>query len=144
MAIKDTKRKPFIVDNDENVFVGIELPLRKSDGPEGWFASTTTTIEAVKENIKNLLSTNRGERLMQPLLGLNLRQYLFEQITSDTKFTIQNSIVDTFRTWLPFVEIKDIKIEMKSGDRNTMKINIIFNITRDPNTLASVQVKIGE
>ena len=57
MAIKDTKRKPFIVDNDENVFVGIELPFRKSDGPEGWFSSTTTTIEAVKENIKNLLNS---------------------------------------------------------------------------------------
>jgi len=25
-----------------------------------------------------------------------------------------------------------------------MKINIIFNITRDPNTLESVQVEIGE
>ena len=144
MAIKDTKRKPFIVDNDENVFVGIKLPFVKSDGPEGWFASTTTTIEAVKENIKNLLSTHRGERLMQPLLGLNLRQYLFEQITDETRYTIQNSIVDTFRTWLPFVEIRDIKVGFESGDRNTMKINIIFNINRDPNTLESVQVEIGE
>ena len=57
MAIKDTTRKPFIEDNDENIFIGIDLPFRRSDGKEGYFASTTTTIEAVKNNIRNLVRT---------------------------------------------------------------------------------------
>ena len=48
MAIKDTYKKPFIEDRDNNIFIGIDLPFRKSDGIEGWFASTTTTIEAVR------------------------------------------------------------------------------------------------
>ena len=74
MAIRDRIRKPYIVDNDEEVFIGIDLPFRKSDGREGWFASTSTTIEATKNNIRNLLSTNQGERLMQPSLGINLRK----------------------------------------------------------------------
>jgi len=148
MAIKDTTRKPFIDDNDENIFIGIDLPFYKSNGVDGWFASTKTTIEAVKNNIKNLLQTHSGERLMQPLLGLNLRQYLFEQVNEDTKFAIQQSIVDKFRIWLPFVNIQDIEVIMNIDDtsltKNTMNVKILFNIVQDPSTLESVQVEIGE
>ena len=147
MAIKDTTRKPFIEDNDENIFIGIDLPFRRSDGKEGYFASTTTTIEAVKNNIRNLVRTNKGERLMQPQLGLNLRNYLFEQFTDELVLSIQNDIVDVFKLWMPFVEIRDIQINMDENDsigKNKMNINIVFNITRDPDTLESVQVEIGE
>ena len=147
MAIKDTTRKPYIEDNDENIFIGIDLPFRKSNGIEGYFASTSTTIEAVKNNIRNLVNTHQGERLMQPQLGINLRKYLFEQFTDETSFSIQNDIVDTFRNWLPFVEIQDIQVNMSDNDsigKNTMNVTILFNITQDPNTLESVSIEIGE
>jgi phage baseplate assembly protein W len=147
LAIKDITRKPYIEDNDENIFIGIDLPFRKSDGVEGYFASTSTTIEAVKNNIRNLVNTHQGERLMQPQLGINLRKYLFEQFTDETSFSIQNDIVDTFRNWLPFVEIQDIQVNMSDNDsigKNTMNVTIVFNITQDPNTLESVSIEIGE
>ena len=147
MAIKDTTRKAFIEDNDENIFIGIDLPFRKSNGKEGYFASTSTTIEAVKNNIRNLVNTHQGERLMKPNMGLNLRNYMFEQFTDETLLSVQNDIVDTFVVWLPFVEIRDIQISMNENDsigKNTMSINIVFNITRDPDTLESVQIEIGE
>ncbi len=147
MAIRDTSKKPYIQDRDELVFVGIDYPFHKSDGVEGWFKSTETTIEAVKNNIKLLLLTTRGERLMQPTLGLNLRRFLFEQFTDESRITIENEIVDTFRTFLPFVEIKDLVIGMDETDaigKNKLTISVLFNITRDPNTLESVDVTIGE
>ena len=148
MAIKDISKKPFIEDRDTSVFIGIDLPFRKSNGSEGWFASTTTTIEAVKNNIKNLLSTHKGERYMQPNIGLNLRKFLFEQFTDELRLQIENDILDTFNFWLPFVQVKDLQIKMSSPsdsvNTNKMIINVVFNITRDPNTLESVQVEIGE
>ena len=148
MAIKDTTRKPYIEDNDENIFIGIDLPFRKSNGIEGYFASTSTTIEAVKNNIRNLVNTHQGERFMQPQLGMNLRKYLFEQFTDEAVFSIQNDIVDTFKRWLPFVEIQDLQVNMSNRDdsigKNTMNVTIVFNITQDPNTLESVSIEIGE
>ena len=148
MAIKDTTRKPYIEDNDENIFIGIDLPFRKSNGIEGYFASTSTTIEAVKNNIRNLVNTHDGERIMQPQLGINLRKYLFEQFSDEVVFSIQNDIVDTFKKWLPFVEIQDIQVNMSNSNdsigKNTMNITIVFNITQDPNTLESVSIEIGE
>ena len=147
MAILDTSKKPFIQDRDNDVFIGINLPFKKSEGSEGYFLSTTTTIEAVKNNVKLLLSTDKGERIFQPNLGIGLRRFLFEPITGETTLAIQNEIVETFNFWLPFISIKDIKVETTSADGtnpNQISINVIFNLDKDPNTLESVQVQIGE
>ena len=147
MAVLDTSKKPFIQDRDNDVFIGINLPFKKSEGSEGYFLSTTTTIDAVKNNVKLLLSTDKGERIFQPNLGIGLRRFLFEPITGETTLAIQNEIVDTFNFWLPFVSIKDIKVETTSADGtnpNQISINVIFNLDKDPNTLESVQVQIGE
>ena len=147
MAILDTSKKPFIQDRDNNVFIGINLPFKKSEGSEGYFLSTTTTIEAVKNNVRLLLSTDKGERIFQPNLGIGLRRFLFEPITGETTIAIQNEIIETFNFWLPFISIKDIKVETTSADGtnpNQISINVIFNLDKDPNTLESVQVQIGE
>ena len=147
MAILDTSKKPFIQDRDNDVFIGINLPFKKSEGSEGYFLSTTTTIEAVKNNVKLLLSTDKGERIFQPNLGIGLRRFLFEPITGETTLAIQNEIIDTFNFWLPFITVKDIQVETTSADGtnlNQISINVIFNLDKDPNTLESVQVQIGE
>ena len=39
MAIRDTSRKPYIQDNDEKVKIGIDLPIRRGDDLDGFFAS---------------------------------------------------------------------------------------------------------
>jgi|TARA_X000001388_G_C2229333_1_gene122479 phage baseplate assembly protein W len=146
MAIKNISKKPFIEDRDDEIFIGIDLPFRKSNGVDGWFASSKTTIESVKNNIKNLLTTKRGERMFQPNLGMNFEQYLFEQFNDEIRIGIENDIVDTFSFWLPFVDIRDIQINMSENltdiGKNTLNIFLTFNINRDPNTLESVQVEI--
>ena len=148
MAIRDTSRKPYIEDNNTDIFIGLDLPIRKSEGKEGYFASTSTTIEAVKNNIRNLLNTHHGERLMQPNLGIGLRKYLFSQLTPDIVIQVQNEISDTISTWLPFVEVRDIEVVTTDDDttvgKNTMKVSVLFNIKQSPNTLDSVQVSITE
>ena len=150
MAIKDTARKPYIEDNDSNIFIGIDLPIRKSDGIEGYFASTSTTIEAVKNNIRNLLNTEQGERFFQPNLGLNLKTFLYENITDESTAAIENSILDILELWLPFVEVRNIEIKTNpiTNDQtvgaNTLSIKIIFNIKQDPNTLDSIQITVTE
>ena len=142
MAIKDTAIKPYIQDNDTNVKIGIDLPVRRGDDLDGFFATTSTTIEAVKNNIRNLLQTEEGERFFQPNLGIGLRRLLFEHITEDNLIGVQDAILDKFELWLPFVEVRDIQV-LSRGDAagiggNEIRIKILFNIKQDPNTLDSV------
>ena len=142
MAIKDTTRKPYIQDNDTSIKIGIDLPIRRGDETDGWFATTSTTIEAVKNNIRNLLQTNEGERFFQPNLGIGLRRLLFEHITDENLIGVQDTILDKLQLWLPFVEVRNI--EVLSRDDNTdirineIRVKIDFNIKQDPNTLDSV------
>ena len=79
----------------------------------------------------------------------NLRKFLFEQFTDELRLQIENDILDTLDFWLPFIQVKDLKIEMSdatagSVNNNKLIISVVFNITRDPNTLESVQVEIGD
>ena len=142
MAIKDTSRKPYIQDNDTNVKIGVDLPIRRNDELGGFFATTSTTIEAVKNNIRNLLQTNEGERFFQPNFGLNLRRLLFEHITNENIIGVQDAILDKFQFWLPFVEVRDIQVLSKDNTTdigaNEIRVKILFNIKQDPNTLESV------
>ena len=143
MPILDRRTNQFVEDKDTRVSVGIDFPFgRVPDSGDGYFKTSKTTVDAIKNNIKLLLKTERSERLFQPFLGVNLKRFVFEQITEDVRIQIENDIVDTFETWLPFVELRDIEISSDSitGDRNKININIVFNIKKAPNSLETVGV----
>ena len=143
MAIPNNRVNRFIEDQDTRISVGLQMPLGRQPGTtDGYFTSTTTTMDAVKEDIKMLLTTQRGERLFQPFLGMNIRRFLFEQITDDTIVEIENDIVDTFQIWLPFVELREIDITLPEKGKNQINIFIKFNIRNTPTDLQSVGVVV--
>ena len=137
MPILDRRNNQLIEDTDTRVSVGLDLPVARVPNKDGYFATTKTTIESVKNNIRLLLQTQKGERVFQPNLGMNIRRFLFEQITEDTQVQIENDIVDTFATWLPFVDLREIDIDTGRQDQNQINIKIVFNIKRAPNTIES-------
>jgi len=140
MAILDRRKDRFVEDQDKRVSVGIEFPFgRSGGGGDGYFNSTKTTVDSIKNNIKLLLQTHRGERVFQPGLGMGLRNLMFEQMTEEITVQIENDIVDVFQRWLPFVELRDIQINQQD-ELNQVNINLTFNLQRAPNSLESVQV----
>jgi phage baseplate assembly protein W len=149
MAIIDINKikKPYVEDRDEDIFIGIDMPFRVGDS-EGYFASTQTVLDATKNNIRNLLQTEMGERVFQPSLGIKLRRYLFEPFTDEIGLQIQNSIIDTFSFWLPFINIVSVRVNMHEStadiDNNTLKVFVEFSLKKDSTTIESVQVNIGE
>ena len=139
MAILDRRKDRFVEDQDKRVSVGIEFPLGRVTGGDGYFKSTKTTVESIKNNIRLLLQTHKGERVFQPNLGMDLRSLIFEPLTEDITIQIENNIVDVFSRWLPFVDLRSIQVDRRD-DLNQVNINIDFNIRRAPNSLESVQV----
>ncbi len=139
MATLDRRKDRFVEDQDKRVSVGLEFPLGRVGGGDGYFKSTKTTVESIKNNIRLLLQTHRGERVFQPNLGMDLRSLIFEPLTEDITIQIENNIVDVFSRWLPFVDLRNINVNRKD-DLNQVNINIDFNIRRAPNSLESVQV----
>ena len=139
MPILDRRKDRFVEDQDARVSVGIDFPFGRVPNGAGYFKTTKTTVDSIKNNIRLLLQTNTGERVFQPALGMNLRQLLFEPLDENLTIQMENNIVDTFERWLPFVELKNIEIERRD-ELSQVNINIQFNIKRAPNSLESVQV----
>ena len=145
MAIIDkTQQNWLLVDQDQDQFIGFSLPLYLDNGD---IASTKTTMEAVKQNLFNLCSTEQGERVMQPNLGVALKRFLFQPFEEALVDEIKIVITESINYWMPFISINLIDVNMHPSQRgefrNTMDIKIDFALRQDPNTHDSVQVEVS-
>ena len=144
MAIIDKTKQNWIYDRDEATSIGLKLPMIIDNGYD---ASTKTTIDAVKQNVLNLLNTEIGERVMQPNLGVRLKRFLFEPFSDELVNQIQDQIVEGMDYWLPFVQINDIRVKMSdnnTGDfRSVMEVSVDFSLKKDPSVNESIDLKIG-
>ena len=64
---------------------------------------------AIKQAIVSLLLTNRGERLMNPKYGSDIRSYLFEPLDYGTAAQIKANIRSTIDRFEPRISISDLK-----------------------------------
>jgi len=86
-----------------------------------------TNEEAVKEAIKNLLLTDKGERLFQPTLGGDIRRLLFDNITPASLIVIKEVVRETIENHEPRADL--IGVDVKSAvDDNSIQITVIFNV----------------
>ena len=145
MPILDKRKNQFIEDQDTRASEWIDFPFARVPNQDGYFKTTKTTMDSIKNNIKLLLQTEQGERVFQPTLGMGLRRFIFEQINENTSIEIENNIVNVFETWLPFVELNgiDVNIDPTNQEQNKIKIIITFSIKKSPTSLESIEVALG-
>ena len=125
-------------ENDLNpdIKIGLELPFARSS--RGLFGQTATTLEQAGHNIKNLLLTSKGERVMQPDFGSRLRELLFEQYTEDLTERIREEIGEAMSTWLPYINIAKVDIIQDETNSNQTKIDLDFSLNYEPNRFESI------
>jgi len=95
-----------------------------------------TNVDAVKQSLRNLMLTDRGERLFQPNLGGNIRAMLFENITAQTFLTMQEHIKDVIEAHEPRADVIDVVIAQTSQEHE-VQITIVFRVVnvQEPVTL---------
>ena len=125
-------------ENDLNpdIFIGLKLPFNRDKS--GLFGRTQTTLEQAGSNIKNLLLTAKGERVMQPDFGSRLRELLFEQYTEDLSSRIQSEIQEAISTWLPYINISNVNIIQSDENPNTTSVDIDFSLNYEPDRFESI------
>jgi phage baseplate assembly protein W len=142
MAIILGSKKVQDLEQFNDTAIGITLPLQITNTA---FNQSFQTIDQVRTNIKSLLLTKRRERVMQPFLGSGLTELLFEQNDEELEDRIENTIVQSLQTWLPYVVIDTIIIEQSNElkDRNRVEVSITFRINGNP-TLETVTFNVEE
>ena len=74
---------------------GLKFPMPVSPGDGGFFSKSMDKA-VVAQNLKQLLLTSKGERLMYPSFGTNLRAALFEPITGTLIGDLEKDIFSSF------------------------------------------------
>jgi len=94
--------------------VGINLKFTLRAYRRGFFEMNTTTLAAVREDIKILLLTKKGERLINPDIGTNipiLAGQLFEPHNREVlEQQIGAEIRGALAAWMPYVKLKGINV----------------------------------
>jgi phage baseplate assembly protein W len=149
------------IDLEESVAIGVVLPFgdnstndsgyskdgTSSSGIAGGtnpvssgntlFKSAYLTKDQVISNVRNLILTNRGERLMNPEFGTDIYNLLFEQNMPELDEHIRDSIQDAFDRYMPLCRIEDIVVTQKEHKIHIMlgfsvkeyNINEVLEIT---------------
>jgi len=120
-----------VIENDlnEDTFVGLELPLTHTQN--GFFNRTKTALEQAKSNIRNLLLTNKGERLGNPTFGTNLLSLVFSQENTDLESRVEEEIRASMGEFLPFINIVSIETNFSDTNKNVANVNLRFTLNVD-------------
>ena len=97
-------------------------------------ASRNVDEAAVKESIKNLVLTDRGERLFQPNIGCDIRRNLFENFSPQIKISMERSIRNTITQYEPRCNLISVNAQATDDNYNIL-ITIIFNIINIPENI---------
>ena len=120
--------KKIVIDTEEfnNYAVGITLPIQR--GNDGYFAQSFRTFDQVRSNLKNLLLTKKGERILQPEFGSGLHDLLFQPATEKFEEDLETTINEAVAKWLPYVIVEDINIDIskEQTDNNQAKVSLKF------------------
>ena len=113
---KDTfQRKP----------IGIKTPLELGTGRDGLLKMHDNLKNQIKDNLKNLLLTNHGERLGNYSFGANLDELMFELAPEDFEQEALARVSDAISKFMPFVNIESFETFTETfNNEHTAKIGI--------------------
>jgi len=121
--------------------LGIKTPLElTNDGRSSLFNMHYNIEDQINDNLKNLLLTNRGERLGRYDFGASLRELTFELISSENyEEIVMKRISEAVKKYMPFIELESFtseKINIEPDLNNTyanlskVSILVLYNIPK--------------
>lgn len=85
-----------------------------------------TDLVAIKNSIRNIFTTKKGEKILAPEFGCSLEQYLFNPVSDVYGRLIGQEILEAFEKYEPRVEVKKIKV-LADPDQNQYEITVLYN-----------------
>ena len=135
-----------VVDLTENDYKILGIGINRTSDSNGIFATNFTTLTQAKDNLKNLILTRKGERLMNPEFGCDVWRVLFEPSDGSLiETSIENSIVDAVSIWLPYLNIDTIIFDYDENDidANRITLDVKFSLKSNRNLGESVTINVN-
>jgi phage baseplate assembly protein W len=91
------------------------------------FNSTYTTTEQIKSNIINYVLTNKGERVLNPNFGSNLRAFIFENMTESNLIALEIKLTNDIKDNFPSVNVISLTLT-PAYEANAIQLDIVYSI----------------
>jgi phage baseplate assembly protein W len=111
------------LDLQKNIVIGVSLPFNAA----GVFNKTYSTKDQIKSNLINLLLTDKGERIMNPEFGADVRRSLFDNITESNNEVLRLKIIDAINIFIPEIQLENVDV-IPDFDYNTLNITINYRL----------------
>lgn len=95
--------------------------------PVTGYLSRVVNEESIKQSIKNLIFTNKGERFYSPSVGSTIKSSLFDPLDATAIIAIRQTITETINNFERRAQLLDV-IVTPYIDENAVFIKIIFSI----------------
>ena len=102
-----------------------KLPLSTNE-EDGKYVLNKTLQAVVAQNLKNLILTIPGERIMDPDFGVGLKTFLFRENTEHVYGEIRAKLDSQVEKYMPFVEIEDVEFISSLDDPSNVSPNALF------------------
>lgn len=111
--------------------LGIKTPVQLGTNSEGLFAMNFDLANQVKDNLRNLILTNWGERLCSYNFGANLRE-LTTELSSKEDFDNEAMvrIKDAVNKWMSYVSLNDFS-SVIDRSQNSIVAKILLTVSYD-------------
>ncbi len=86
----------------------------------------------IKEAIRIILGTAKGERVMRPDFGCGIHELVFEPINTSTINKVENGVRENLTLWEPRIELVKVEAQTDDSDNGKLEISIDY-IVRSTN-----------
>jgi hypothetical protein len=129
----------------DHVF-GLKFPLGSRKTLGGFF-SKNSGVDMIKDSVKQLLLTEKGERLMLPGFGCNLRRFLFQPLDETTFQSIKREIQSNFDKYIVGANITKIKVyplgDIGPSGGNSLKVALDLELNSGDFEVFDVEVNLS-
>ena len=110
-------------DHDEYIPVGMGFPINVGSPNMNY-----TTRSQIHDNLRNLILTMKGERVMQPEFGSDLYFLLFEQLyDDDLSKAAFKSINEATKIWMPYIILGPVSVTTQA-DSTAASVKISYSV----------------
>ena len=120
-------------------------PALKNNVSEGGYFSRAYGINLIKNNLRQLLLCEKGERIMLPNYGLSLQRYLFEPLDETTYELIKSDILKTLKKFFSIVQVVSLKVfsNAAQAERSQIYVSLTLQLMDESLDIFDVEVTIG-
>jgi phage baseplate assembly protein W len=112
---------------DDKLGRGVAFPPGiGSDGRWAW----SSGVENIRQSIRVILRTDRGERIMRPAFGGGLSRFLFQPNTAATHRLIEETITQALGRWERRIRIQSVDVGPDPDEPDAVRATVRYRIIR--------------